>query len=94
MCELAKALMSYLYPDERANMRQYLNVTRFMTYDGEGFMPRLLRIENEILAGVRKRLGAWEKARPDPADIREYSKKTAVWAYKSLLEAFPDILLR
>lgn len=94
MCELAKTLMSYLYPDERANMRQYLNVTRFMTYAREGFMPRLLRIENEIMASTRKRLAAWTQARPDPEEIREYTKKTAAWAYSSLLEAFPDILQR
>lgn len=94
MCELAKTLMSHLYPDGRANMRQYLNVTRFMTYGGEGFMPRLLRIENEILERARERLAAWEKTRPDPEEIREFSKKTADWAYSSLLEAFPDLLQR
>lgn len=92
LCELAKTLMSFLYPDQRANMSQYLSVTRFMTYEGDGFMPRLLRIENELLARTEQRLTSWERTQPGQKEISEFAAQTADWAYAALQESFQSIL--
>ena len=87
----SKKLVSYLYPDQRGRMKQYLDVGRLRTYGGEGVLPKLFRIENEVLARAAGRLAEWEKTRPAPSAVAEFQEKTAAWILEALKAAFPEI---
>jgi hypothetical protein len=92
MNELSKELMAYLYPDQRANMRQYLNATRLLTFGGNGFLPRLFAIENEIMESTESQLEAWNRNKPDQATVAEYVQKVADKTYAAIKESFAEIL--
>jgi hypothetical protein len=87
----SKKLVSYLYPDPRGRMKQYLDVGRLRTCGGEGVLPKLFRIENEALARAADRLAEWEATRPAPAAVAEFQEKLASWVFESLKAAFPEI---
>jgi hypothetical protein len=89
--DLAIALADYLYPDERGHMRQYLNVTRLLTYGKSGVLDRIIPIENKVLEKTEKTLLEWEKQRPKKEEMAAFQTKVADWVYQSLREAFPDI---
>jgi hypothetical protein len=89
--EFSRALVSYLYPDRRGRMPQYLNASRLRTYGGEGVLPKLLRIENGILEGTAAALARWGAARPPAKDVGEFQERTAAAAFESLKREFPDI---
>ena len=90
--ELSKELLAYLYPDRRGNMKQYLNATRLLTYGGNGFLPRLFSIENELMESADDRLAAWSQNKPDQQTVADYVNQMAHRAYTSLKESFADIL--
>jgi hypothetical protein len=87
----SKKLVSYLYPDQRGRMKQYLDVNRLRTCGGEGVLPKLFRIENEALARAADRLAEWEETRPAPAAVADFQEKLAAWVFESLKAAFPEI---
>lgn len=89
--DFTKRLVSYLYPDQRGRMKQYLNVNRLRTYGGEGILKKIFRIEDQALERAGTRLAAWEKAKPLPAEVADFQEKLAAWVYESLKTAFPDI---
>jgi hypothetical protein len=89
--DLAIALSNYLYPDTRGHMQQYLNVTRLITYGGNGILNRILPIENKVLEKTEKMLAKWESQKPEKEDMSSYQKEMADWVYQSLRESFPDI---
>lgn len=89
--DFSKRLVSYLYPDQRGRMKQYLNVNRLRTYGGEGVLEKIFRIEDQALEKARIRLAAWENLRPLPNEIADFQEKLAAWVYESLKTAFPDI---
>jgi hypothetical protein len=91
LCDFARALAAYLYPDRRGHMSQYLSVSRLRTYGGEGVPAKLLRVENEVIARTAAKLAEWEKKRPAAADMAEFQESAAVFAYEALKRAFPDI---
>jgi len=93
MNELSKELLAYLYPDRRGNMKQYLNATRLLTYGENGFIPRLIAIENELMESVSGKLEIWSEAKPDQQTVADYVNRAAQQAYISLTESFADILL-
>jgi len=88
---LSKALVSYLYPDQRSRMKQYLNINRLRTYGGEGILGRLFKIENQILEQTAAKLNEWEKQKPAEAEMAGFQEKIASWAYESMRMAFPDM---
>jgi hypothetical protein len=88
---LSKALVSYLYPDQRSRMKQYLNINRLRTYGGEGVLGRLFKIENQMLEQTASKLSDWEKKKPAEAEMADFQEKIASWAYESMRLAFPDI---
>lgn len=90
--DLSKKLETYLYPDQRANMRQYLNVTRLLTYGGDGFLSRLYKIENQVMAETEKQVEKWRKAKPSQQEVSNFMQKTAAWSYQALKKSFTDIL--
>lgn len=90
--DLTKSLTAYLYPDQRANMRQYLNLTRLLTYKDEGFLPLLLELENSVLAATAEQLRKWTAIRPAQQEVASFMEKTADSVYQSLQTAFADIL--
>lgn len=92
MNDLSKELLSYLYPDKRANMKQYLNVTRLLTFGGNGFLPRLFAIENEIVKSADLQLEEWNQSKPDQATVAAYAKAVADKAYAAIKESFAEIL--
>jgi hypothetical protein len=89
--DLAIALADYLYPDERGHMRQYLNVTRLLTYGKNGVLNRIIPIENAVLEKTEKKLLEWDGQKPKKEEMAEFQTKIADWVYQSLREAFPDI---
>jgi hypothetical protein len=89
--DFTKRLVSYLYPDKRGRMRQYLDVNRLRTYGGEGVLEKIFRIENQVLEKAWTRLAAWENVKPLPAEVADVQEKLAAWVYESLKAAFPDI---
>jgi hypothetical protein len=89
--DLTRAIVSYLYPDRRGHMPQYLNVSRLRTYGGEGVLAKLLRIENEVMARTAAKLAEWEKKKPAAAEVAEFQESAAAAVYESLQREFPDI---
>ena len=89
--DLAIALANYLYPDERGHMRQYLNVTRLLTYGGDGVLNRIIPIENNVLEKTEELLAKWDKQKPKKEEMLVFQKEIADWVYRSLRESFPDI---
>jgi len=89
--DFSKALVSYLYPDRRGNMPQYLNVTRLKTYGGDGILNSLFRLENQVLEKAAMKLKEWEKTKPSEKEVLDFEENTASWVFESLKSSFPDI---
>lgn len=87
----SQALASYLYPDQRGHMSQYLNVSRLIHYGDEGVLKKLRRIENQVFAQTEKKLKEWEGQIPSKKEIATFQEKIANGVYKSLRNSFPDI---
>jgi len=90
--DLSRTLVAYLYPDIRGHMSQYLNLTRLRTYGGEGVLPKLLRIEDEVLDKTARKLGEWEARRPVDKEVAAFQDEQAGWVLESLKAAFPDLI--
>ena len=88
--DFSRTLVSFLYPDQRGHMYQYLNVSRLLDYRGEGVLKMLFKIENHVFLKTREKLETWEKQRPSPQELRDFQEKMATWAYDSLRKAFPE----
>ena len=88
----ARELLAYLYPDQRANMKQYLNATRLLTYGGNGFLPRLFAIENEVMESAESQLEVWDQNKPAQETVADYVKKVADKTYAAIKESFAEIL--
>lgn len=58
LSEFSRKLATYLYPDRRGRMSQYLDITRLRTYGGEGVLAKLFGIENQVLDRTRLQLKA------------------------------------
>lgn len=87
----SRRLVAFLYPDQRGRMPQYLNVNRLRTYGGEGVLPKILRIENEVLEKTARQVSLWEKKKETPEKVAEFQEEIADFVLKSLLTEFPDI---
>ncbi len=90
--DLAKSIAAYLYPDRRGHMPQYLNVTRLRKYGGEGILPKLLRIENEVIAKTKRKISDWQKSNPSPKDVETFEATLAACILESLKTSFPDLI--
>lgn len=90
--DFSRALASYLYPDQRGNMKQYLNVSRLIHYSGEGVLSRLFKIENQVFVETEMKLKEWKKIKPAKQDYIDFQEKIADWVYKSLKSSFPEII--
>ncbi len=89
--DFSRALVSFLYPDQRGHMHQYLNVSRLLGYRGEGVLKMLFKIENHVFLEAAEKLETWERQRPSSQELRDFQEKIATWAYDSLRKAFPEI---
>jgi len=92
MQDLSKKLVSYLYPDQRGNMNQYMNLTRFLTYKDSGFLPILFSIEDEVISKTEQKLCKWTKDEPQKRELKIYMKRTANKVYRTLQKSFTDII--
>jgi len=92
MHDLSKKLISYLYPDQRGNMKQYMNLNRFLTYKGKGFLPILFSIENEVITKTKLRLQKWANHKPKPKVVKKFMKQTADKVYQTLKNSFAGLL--
>jgi hypothetical protein len=92
--DLARAVVSYLYPDQRGRMYQYLNVSRLRTYGGEGILAKILRIENRALEETAAKLAGWETKKPSAAEMADFQENVAGEAYEALSKEFKDIISR
>ncbi|MGB9907789.1 MAG: hypothetical protein ACPLRR_10445 [Candidatus Saccharicenans sp.] len=93
-CQLnafSRKLVSYLYPDRRGRMPQYLNVNRLRTYGGEGVLAKLLRIENQVLEKTQTQMKAWEKKRESPERVADFQESLADFVLQSLLAEFSGL---
>lgn len=88
---LSRKLVSYLYPDVRGHMPQYMSISRLRTFGGEGVLARVLRIEDGIMEETGARLKEWEAAKPAAADVAAFQDKMAARALEEMREAFPGI---
>jgi hypothetical protein len=89
--DFSRALTSFLYPDQRGHMYQYLSLSRLLHYKGEGVLKKLFEIENQLFSETADKLTDWGKQRPSPQEMKTFQEKLAIWAYESLRKAFPDI---
>lgn len=89
--DFARALASYLYPDQRGHMSQYLNISRLLHYGGEGVLKKLFRIEDKVFLETEDMSKVWTNKRPAREDIQDFEQKIAAWVYESLKVTFPDI---
>lgn len=87
----SRVLASFLYPDKRGHMYQYLNMTRLKHYGGKGVLPRLFKIENQVFAKTEKKLKEWEMKKPDAKEMSDFEDEIATWVFESLKSAFPNI---
>jgi hypothetical protein len=92
--DMARAIASYLYPDQRGRMYQYLNVSRLRTYGGEGVLAKILRVENGALAATAAKLADWEIEKPSAAEMADFQESVAGQAYEALRKEFKDIISR
>jgi hypothetical protein len=89
--EFSRALASYLYPDRRGNLKQYMNISRLIHYDGEGVLSKLFKIENQVFAETEMKAKEWQKNKPAKQDVADFEEKIATWVYESLKSSFPEI---
>jgi hypothetical protein len=89
--DFSRALASFLYPDKRGHMRQYLNVSRLKSYQGEGVLAKLCKIEDQVFAKTETKLKEWEKQKPNAKDMFDFEEKVANWIFESLKSSFPNI---
>ncbi len=92
--DLARALVAYLYPDERGRMYQYLDVTRLRTYGGEGVLPKLFRIEDRAMERAAAKWAEWAANKPSAAAMADFQESVATEAYEALRKEFADIVGR
>jgi len=85
--DISQEVRGFLYPDQRPNMNQYLNVTRLRTYHGSGVLARTLAIENQLLSRVEKKEAEWARTRPSLREMIEFEGEQARWAYESYRSA-------
>jgi len=90
--DIARAIVTYLYPDQRGRMYQYLNVSRLRTYGGEGVLPKLLRIEDRAMERAAGKWAEWAANKPSAADMAAFQESVASEAYEALKKEFADIL--
>jgi hypothetical protein len=89
--DFSRAFASFLYPDKKGHMYQYLSISRLIRYGEEGVLSRLFKIENQVFAETEIKLKEWEKKTPAKQDIVAFQEKMTAWVYKSLKSSFPDI---
>ncbi len=89
--DIAQAIRRYLYPDQRPNMNQYLNVTRLRTYHGDGVLAQTAKIENELLGRVAKEDAKWDRQKPSLREMMKFEGELASWAYESFRSAFAGL---
>ncbi len=87
----SRKLVQYLYPDRRGRMPQYLNVNRLRTYDGEGVLAKLMRLENQVMDKAGAQLRAWEIRKEVPARVAVFQETLADFVLENLKQEFPDI---
>ena len=92
--DLAKAVRSFIYPDSRGQMSQYLNVDRLRTYGGDGVLAKLIRIENRALSQASAALAAWKKKRPPQEKIAEVQEKIADDVFEAMAKEFSAVRIR
>ncbi len=92
MHDLSKKLISYLYHDQRGNMGQYMDLSRFLNYKDGGFLPIIFSIEDQIIRETDQKLKEWEANKPRQKEFKTYMEETASRAFKALQDSFADIL--
>jgi hypothetical protein len=89
--DVAQDIRRYLYPDQRPNMNQYLNVTRLRTYRETGVLDRTLAIEEEVLDRAAKVEAAWGGRKPSLGQVMAFEGGLAAWAYERFSSAFAGL---
>ncbi|OGD24779.1 MAG: hypothetical protein A2Y56_02505 [Candidatus Aminicenantes bacterium RBG_13_63_10] len=89
--DTAQEVRRFLYPDQRRNMNQYLNVTRLRTFGRAGVLRRTLDIENEVWAQAAKKQAEWARTKPTLRVMIEFEGKLASWAFDRYRSAFAGL---
>ncbi|MFB0565230.1 MAG: carcinine hydrolase/isopenicillin-N N-acyltransferase family protein [Candidatus Aminicenantaceae bacterium] len=87
----SRGLASFLYPDRRGHMYQYMNVTRLRNYGGDGVLKKLIRIESQVFAKTEEKLREWQVRKPTGSEINNFEGKISEWVFESLKSSFPHI---
>lgn len=94
LCDLAKTIAEWLYPDQRANMRQYLNVTRLLGFQGSGIPARLFELEDRVFSATEDMLAGWIESPPEVRKVADFQARIAEETHAALRDAFAEILER
>jgi len=86
--DIALAVASYLYPDRRGRMWQYLDVSRLRTFGGEGVLAKLFRIEDRTLASAAAKWAEWAAKKPTAAEMAGFQESLAAEACEALRREF------
>ncbi len=89
--DVAQDIRRYLYPDQRPNMNQYLNVTRLRTYRTTGVLARTLEIENQVLDRAARAEAEWLRKKPSLLQMMSFEGGLAAWAYEGFSSAFAGL---
>ncbi len=89
--DVAQDIRSFLYPDQRPNMHQYLNVSRLRLYRDAGVPALRAGIEEEVLKRTAKVEAEWDKKKPSLKEIMEFEGGLAAWAYDRFRSAFSEL---
>ena len=92
MHDLSKKLISYLYHDQRGNMKQYMDLSLFLNYKDNGFLSLILPIEDQIIRETDQKLKEWEANKPRQKEFKTYMEETSSRAFNALQDSFADIL--
>ena len=92
MHDLSKKLIAYLYHDQRGNMKQYMDLSRFLNYKDNGFLSQIFSIEDQVIRETDQKLKEWEINEPSQKEFKTYMEKAAKKAFKALQDSFADIL--
>ena len=84
-------LALYLYPEQRGNNKQYLNITRLKNYRGKGVLTILFEIEDKVFERTEKILNKWRKNLPNSKEIFNFEKEICKQVYEFLQNNFPVV---
>ena len=74
LCDWSLKLKKQLFPIDRGEGNDYINLAALITADGNGILQKIKPIENQILNKSDSLLNHWRKDGYNPAELKEFCK--------------------